>query len=131
MLNFTGGTVKGVDGTNSSGTAINIGTGSTLNLGGTASAVRDDGISKGLVYVYNGKLNVLNDWTGSASVKFASAYTAGTTIPETVAQCGAMAESVFTAGGSYTGILTNENGDAVKILGVDGALVLDQLPAAE
>jgi len=131
VLNFTGGTIKGVDGTNSSGTAINIGTGSTLNLGGTASAVRDDGISKGLVYVYNGKLNVLNDWTGSASVKFASAYTAGTTIPETVAQCGAMAESVFTAGGSYTGTLVNEVGDAVKILGVEGALVLDNLPAAE
>ena len=44
---------------------------------------------------------------------------------------GIVGEGVFATGGSYTGILMNENGDAVKILGAEGALVLDNLPAAE
>ena len=131
VLVFTGGIVKGLDGTNASGTAINIGTNSKLYLGGTASAVREDGVHKGNIQVYNGKLFVLNDWTGAASVRFTSGYTAGTTLADTVAQCGALAEGVFTAGGSYSGTLMNEQTDVVKILGVEGALVLDQLPAAE
>ena len=74
---------------------------------------------------------MLNDWTGTASVRFTSGYTAGTTLVDTVAQCGALVDGVFTAGGSYTGTLMNEATDVVKILGVDGALALDQLPAAE
>lgn len=131
VLVFTGGTVKGLDGTNASGTAINIGTNSKLYLGGTASAIREDGVHKGNIQVYNGKLFVLNDWTGTASVRFASGYTAGTTLADTVAQCGALEGGVFTAGGSYSGTLMNEQTDVVKILGAEGALVLDQLPAAE
>jgi endogenous inhibitor of DNA gyrase (YacG/DUF329 family) len=131
VLCFTGGLIKGLDGSNASGTAITVGTGSTMYLGGNAVAKRDDGINKSLIYNYNGKLYVLNDFTGSASVKFASSYTAGTTLADTMAQCGSLVEGVFTAGGSYTGTLMNEQTDVVKILGAEGALVLDQLPAAE
>ena len=131
VLRLTGGMIKGKDGSDASGTAITVGTNSTMYLGGNAVVKRDDGINKSLIHNYNGKLYVLNDFTGSASVKFATSYTAGTTLADTVAQCGSLVEGVFTAGGSYTGTLMNEMGDVVKILGVDGALVLDQLPTAE
>ncbi len=124
VMNFTGGTVKGVDGTNAAGTAIYVGTDSTLYLGGTANAVRDDGISKGNIHTYNGKFYVLNDWTGTASIKFVASYASGATVAAASGQCGALAGTTFTPGGSYTGTLMNENGDAVKILGVEGALVL-------
>ena len=131
VLTFTGGLVKGKDGATSSGTGIQIGTNSTMYLGGTAKALRDDGVALGNIQIYNGKLFVLSDWTGEASVRFVTAYAAGATVDAAQAQCGALAEGVFTAGGSYIGTLMNEATDVVKILGVDGALVLDQLPAAE
>ena len=71
----------------------------------------------------NAKLNILNDWTGEASVAFGNIYAYGATVNAANAQCGALVEGVFTPGGSYTGTLTYKELSCL-ISGVEGALKL-------
>ena len=131
-MTMTGGTVKGVDGTVSAGTAIYMSSGTTLNLGGTASVIRDDGVFNGNIYTADGaKLNVLNDWTGTASVKLAKAYQNGEEVSNTNAQCGSLSGTAFTAGGTFSGVLMNENGSAARILGAEGKLTVETASADE
>lgn len=126
VMTMTGGTVKGTDSTESYGTAIDLAGTAVLNLGGDAAVSRDDGVKLGLIRLYAAasKLNIFNDWTGTASVKWYDSYTFGSAVKTEQGQCGSLVEGVFTPGGSYTGILTNEYGDAANIVGKDGALSL-------
>ena len=125
-MTMTGGTIMGVDGTASAGTAIYLSAGTTLNLGGTATVARNDGIAKGNIYIpATAKLNILNDYTGNASVRLGAEYRYGATIDAVNAQCGSLSGTTFTAGGSYLGTIVNEYGDPAKIVGTDGALSLE------
>ena len=127
---LNGGRIEATDGTALSGTGIFLNGTANAYLGGNASVLRKDGVAQGCILVAEtAKLHVLNNWTGSASVSFGADQVYGATIAN--AQCGTLTDGTFAAGGSYTGILLNEKGDAAKILGADGVLSLEAAPAGE
>ena len=123
VMTMTGGEVKGIDGTQSNGTAIDIGNDATLYLGGTAVVSND--IRKGNIRMATtAVLNVLNDWKGEASVRWLTQKDYSEQIDPAQGQCGSLKDGVFTPGGSYEGELFNEYGTVAKILGQQGNLIM-------
>ena len=124
-MTMTGGTVKGVDGTNDSGTAISTSQTATLILGGTANVLRDDGIANGNIAISStASLKILNDWAGNATVRWNTAYDANAAIEADRGACGQLSGGTFTAGGSYIGKLVQERGDRLAVQGVNGVLTV-------
>ena len=88
----------------------------TLGLGAKVDAIDLSSIAK---------INVLSDWTGTASVKFATAYADGTEIPAANGQCGTLTDGVFIPGGSYTGNLFTQAEPPQHIVGNDGKMIVN------
>ena len=127
---FNGGRIEATNGTALSGTGLFLNGTSTARLSGNATVVREDGVAQGcIVLAGTAKLEVLNDWTGTASISFGSNKAYGDVIAN--AQCGSLVEDVFTPGGSYSGTLLNEKGDLAKVLGTDGVMALEAAPVSE
>lgn len=118
-MNFLGGKVYGTDGMTvyNAGSAITVNR-ATLRLGGNATVLREDGGKLGLIHLTGdtgatpakpAKLQVLNDWTGTAyfSHNIKNDTTTATTFAAHYAQCGTLSADykTFTAGGTITGTL--------------------------
>ena len=114
---YGGEIVDGVSTTNGPGRDVFVYKG-TYTLGGTAN-------SGGIYIAENGKLNVLNDWTGKASVLWAAPVAAGQTVPEANGQCGTVTDGVFLPGGSFAGTLTCELEGNLPVTGAEGALKIE------
>ena len=129
VMTMLGGTIKGTQGTEQNGTAIYLTQTAVLYLGGDAQVIRDDGVKAGniLVTEVSGTytaVRILNNWTGSASVRWQTNYAADSVVSAERGGCGALNEGVFTAGGSYTGTLTYEPDTTLVVKGEDGKLKL-------
>lgn len=115
------------------GTAIFLGQKAVLYLGGDATVSRDDGVPAGNIYVSStateiASLRVLNNWTGTASVRWKNEYAAGAAVDADSGSCGVLTDGVFTAGGSYTGKLIYEPDRSCVTIGENGVL---KIAAAE
>ena len=136
VFNFLGGTVYGTDAADltnpdsivDAGSAITANN-STVRLGGNATVVCNDGGQLGLIRLVTGSRNiqVLNDWTGTASfvvgaVDINKPYTFGA-----VAKCGSLSDGTFTAGGTYTGKLyyAKSAANIWAVTGADGTMAIN------
>jgi len=103
----------------------------TITLSGNASitgGAKPLSVSKGShanykTPIYN-TLQIANDWTGTATVDFTTAYKVDETIDALDGICGTITDGVLTAGGSFTGKLYSLDAAGALIQGVDGKLTV-------
>ena len=129
VLRMSGGTIFAQENTTKYATGIHAGTYAKVYLSGDASIVDHAETTGAGVYIgTTGKLYICNGWSGSASVRWASKYTAGQTVPVANAQVVTLdAELQETAGGTFTGTLLHRFENLLSLLPqADGTLKLSE-----